>query len=87
MNIKIKDKVYLKKDLICGLPTGPTTISKGTEAEITYVDNNIIGIIIHSVGYGSFSKKEFKEFFSIKEVSKTSKKSGLLSKFRRNKNE
>ena len=33
------------------------------------------------------SKKEFKEFFSIKEVSKTSKKSGLLSKFRRNKNE
>ena len=46
MNIKVKDKVYLKKDLICGLPTGLTTISKGTEAEITYVDNNIIGIII-----------------------------------------
>ena len=87
MNIKIKDKVYLKKDLICGLPTGLTRISKGTEAEITYVDNNIIGIIIHSVGYGSFSKKEFKEFFTIKEVSKTSKKFGLLSKFRRNKNE
>ena len=35
MNIKIKDKVYLKKDLICRLPTGLTTISKGTEAEIT----------------------------------------------------
>ena len=87
MNIKVKDKVYLKKDLICGLPTGLITISKGTEAEITYVDNNIIRIIIYSVGCGSFSKKEFKEFFTIKEVSKTSKKSGLLFKFRRNKNE
>lgn len=28
MNIKVKDKVYLKKDLICGLPIGLTTISK-----------------------------------------------------------
>ena len=62
MNIKVKDKVYLKKDLICGLPTGLTTINKGTEAEITYVDNNIIGIIIHMWVMVLLVKKNLKSF-------------------------